>query len=203
MKFRKNLLSVANLRLVFAVVSLVKWARSSPVEMPSSRGRRAGIRNPHVDNFHRVSEDLYRSAQPSANGFKELQRLGIRTIINLRSWHSNAAVLKDTTLHSEKIEMTAAFPRDEQVVQFLRIIRNKANAPFLVHCYHGSDRTGTMTAVYRMVIQGWSKDEAVAEMTRGGFGFHNIWSMTLVRYLREMNLDLLKERAGLTSVLAK
>jgi len=144
-----------------------------------------------------VSEDLYRSAQPSANGFKELQRLGIRTIINLRSRHSDKAALKDTTLRCEEIEMTAAFPSDEQVVQFLRIISNKDDGPFLVHCQHGSDRTGTMTAIYRMVIRGWSKDEAVAEMTHGGFGFHTIWRMTLVPYRRKTNVDLLKEKAGL------
>lgn len=39
---------------------------------------------------------------------------------------------------------------------------------------HGSDRTGTMCALYRIAVQGWSKEDAIREMTAGGFGFHRI-----------------------------
>ncbi|HEX7917405.1 hypothetical protein [Rudaea sp.] len=45
----------------------------------------------------------------------------------------------------------------------------------LIHCWHGADRTGVVCAAYRMVVQGWSKADARAEMFDGGFGYHAVW----------------------------
>ena len=44
-----------------------------------------------------------------------------------------------------------------------------------MHCQQGADRTGTMMAFYRIAVQGWPKDDAIAEMKNGGYGFHSIW----------------------------
>ena len=44
--------------------------------------------------------------------------------------------------------------------------------PFFVHCQHGSDRTGVCIAAYRIVVQGWTKQDAIREMTGGNYGFH-------------------------------
>ncbi|WP_282598360.1 tyrosine-protein phosphatase, partial [Pseudomonas chlororaphis] len=53
----------------------------------------------------------------------------------------------------------------------VRAIQNaESDGPVLMHCKHGSDRTGLMSAMYRVVVQGWSKEEALNEMTGGGFG---------------------------------
>ena len=58
------------------------------------------------------------------------------------------------------------------------------------------------TAIYRIAVEGWSKDEAIAEMTRGGFGFHEIWK-NLVEYVRELDVERLKREAGITGPAAK
>ena len=42
-----------------------------------------------ASNLHKVSGVLYRSAQPDAAGFRNLKKMGIRTVINLRSFHSD------------------------------------------------------------------------------------------------------------------
>ena len=55
-----------------AAVRPVQWAE--PVEMEG------------VSNLHRISPTLYRSEQPTALGMKNLEKLGIRTIINLRAF---------------------------------------------------------------------------------------------------------------------
>ena len=39
-----------------------------------------------VSNLHRISPTLYRSEQPTALGMKNLEKLGIRTVINLRAF---------------------------------------------------------------------------------------------------------------------
>lgn len=47
----------------------------------------------------------------------------------------------------------------------------------------------------RHALEGWSKDEAIAEMTEGGFGFHATWG-NLVTYLRRLDVDEMKRRAA-------
>ena len=70
----------------------------------------------------------------------------------------------------------AAWDADEaEVLAFLRTVIKPENAPVFVHCRNGSDRTGTMVAAYRVVVQGWSKEAAIREMRDGPFGFHLIW----------------------------
>ena len=77
----------------------------------------------------------------------------------------------------------------------LRAIQEaETNGPVLMHCKHGSDRTGLMAAMYRVVIQGWSKEEALNEMTLGGFGTSNGFKDG-VRYM--MRADVAKLRHAL------
>ena len=45
----------------------------------------------------------------------------------------------------------------------------------LIHCYHGSDRTGASIAMYRIIFENWSTEDALNEMKYGGYGFHPIW----------------------------
>lgn len=156
----------------------------------------ARIRSRFLSNFRQVSPDLYRGAQPDRRGMKELERIGIKTVINLRKLHTDRDEMEGTSLRSEHIPMTAMFPENAQVVRFLRIVAKKENGPFFVHCLHGSDRTGTMVAFYRIVFQGWTKKRAIAEMTEGGFGFHKIWSATLIPFIHNADIERLKEPAG-------
>jgi len=151
---------------------------------------------PGLPNFYKVSDDLYRGAQPTAEGMKQLKELGIKTIINLRSVHSDRDELGDTKLAYVHMNMTTRGPKNDDVVRFLKIVTDSNSTPVFVHCQHGSDRTGTMCAIYRIAVQGWSKDEAIAEMTGGDFGFHRIW-MNLVDYVRKLDTDEIKKSAGL------
>ena len=76
------------------------------------------------------------------------EKLGIKTIVSLRAFHSDKDELESTTLHTERIYFKTWHPEDEDIVRFLKIVSNTNAGPFLVHCQHGSDRTGTMIAVY-------------------------------------------------------
>ena len=64
------------------------------------------IELPGLPNLHKVSDDLYRSAQPTAEGMQQLEKLGVKTVINLRSLHSDRDEIKDTGLTYEHIYMT-------------------------------------------------------------------------------------------------
>jgi protein tyrosine/serine phosphatase len=152
------------------------------------------IRLEGVPNLHKVSDTLYRSAQPSAEGMKNLKAMGIETIVNLRSFHSDRDKIKETGLSYEHIYMKAWHPEEEDAVRFLQIATNPQRTPVLVHCQHGADRTGAMCAIYRVAVQGWSREEALKEMTEGGFGFHGIWQ-DLFQWINSLDMEKLKERA--------
>ncbi len=147
--------------------------------------------NAAVPNLHRVSQILYRSAQPDAAGMQAIEALGIVTVINLRAFHNDADELAGTALLSEELSVKTWHIEDEDVIRVLRTINDPSRQPVLIHCQHGADRTGVMCAMYRIVIQGWTKDDAIREMTDGGFGFWPHWT-NIVRYVREADIERLK-----------
>ena len=165
-------------------------------ESPRPRSWAKPIRIDGVPNLYRVSEDLYRSAQPTAEGMKNLKAMGIQTIINLRSFHSDRDEIGLTDLAYEHIYMKPWHPEEKEIVQFLQIIIDPKRTPVLVHCQYGADRTGTMGAIYRIAIQGWTKEEAIKEMTEGGFGFHGVWG-NLVQYIKDLDIEDIRKKAGL------
>ena len=148
-----------------------------------------------VPNYHKVSDTLYRSAQPTAEGMANLKAQGVQTIVNLRSFHSNRKEIGNTGLASEHIFMKTWHPEREEVVRFLQIVTDPKRTPALVHCQHGADRTGTMCAIYRVAVQGWTKDEAIREMTQGGYGFHEIWP-NLPAWIKDLDIEAVRKDAG-------
>lgn len=145
-----------------------------------------------LPNFHKVTDALYRGAQPTAEGMRQLKKLGVKTVINLRSLHSDKDEIGDLDLAYEHIRMIW-HPNKEEVVQFLQIVSDRKRAPVFVHCMHGADRTGVMCAIYRVAICGWTKQEAISEMTMGGFGYHKIWS-NLIRFVEDLDISEIKKR---------
>ncbi len=171
-----------------AAQSAAPTARSAKWAQPLSR--------PGLPNLFKVSDGFYRGAQPTAEGIRQLPKLGVHTIVNLRTLHSDADKVAGLPLSYESISFKAWHPEHEDVVRFLKIVTKPGNQPIFVHCQHGADRTGMMTAVYRIVVQGWSKDDAIREMTQGGFGFHPIWH-DLVDYVRKLDVKALRSEAGI------
>lgn len=146
-----------------------------------------------VPNLYKVSDKLYRSAQPTAIGMQNLEKMGIKTVINLRSFHSDQNELKGTGLTGEHLFVKAWHPEREEALRFLQIVTDPARTPALVHCQHGADRTGTFCAVYRIAIQNWTKDNAIKEMTDGGFGFHEVWN-NLPEWIEKLDVGPLRQK---------
>jgi tyrosine-protein phosphatase SIW14 len=151
---------------------------------------------PGVPNLYKVSDSLYRGAQPTTEGMRQLENMGIKTIVNLRDVHSDSGEIKNTKLAYENIQTTAFDIETDDVVRFLGIVTDPNRTPVFVHCQRGADRTGLMCAVYRIVVQGWSKDQAIEEMTKGGFGFYRGWQ-NLIDYIRNLDVDQIKKQTGL------
>jgi protein tyrosine phosphatase (PTP) superfamily phosphohydrolase (DUF442 family) len=153
---------------------------------------------PGLPNLHRVSDALYRGAQPEREGFAELKALGIRTVIDLRTFHNEKEHCAEQGLAYVRIPMQAWRTEDEDTIEFLRVVTDPERQPVFLHCLHGADRAGMLSAVYRVVVQGWPKEEALREMREGGFGFHEQFQ-GLLRYVRELDIESIRERAGLSA----
>lgn len=145
-----------------------------------------------TENFFRISGDLYRAGQPSAAAMRVYEAYGIKTVINLRTFHSDEDEVRGTGLVLVEIPVLTWDLDMAEVAAVLQAIRDAAK-PVLLHCQHGSDRTGLMVAMYRIVEQGWDKEEAIAEMTGGGFGFHGIWSH-IPEFIRKADIEALRSK---------
>ncbi|SRR5579875_332057 len=121
-----------------------------------------------IPNSQKVNAGLWRGAQPNAATLRMLRDDGCRTLVDLRlpghgtRWE--AAQARKLGLNYYNIPMSFDKPSQAKVDLFMSIARNPDLQPVFVHCRQGADRTGTLLALYRIVNEGWSYDEAYWEM---------------------------------------
>jgi len=142
---------------------------------------------PGLSNFAQISEVLYRGAQPTPEGFKRLERLGIKTVVNLRAYGSDSRRMRKAehcALNYVHLRCRAWLPSSKKLARFIRILRDPANQPVFVHCLHGSDRTGLAVGAYRIIEQDWKAEDAAAELH--AFGFHRRFFPQILRHLKRL-----------------
>ncbi len=201
-------LSLAFLLLLGACVAAAR--QGTPGANGNGAGTTATLRAARQDslhgvkNFGQVTPALYRGAQPTAQGFEQLQKLGVAVVIDFRDEKSQ--------IDRERRELQArhmtfvsipwnAFhdPAPEQVREYFAVLRANADKKVFVHCHKGADRTGTMVALYRIAAQGWTADDAVREMKT--YHLHAFWFPHLERYVKSFPQQL-KSDASLHNALA-
>ena len=163
-------------------------------QTPASPARNPdwATRLPHVSNLHQVTPALYRSARLDSVDVAQLQALGVKTVISLRSFHSDTDLLKDSGIRTVRIPINTWAIRDRHVVEAMRSIRAaEEHGPVLLHCLHGADRTGMMTAMYRMLYQGWPREKAIDELKNGGYGYHAVWR-NIEKYLKRVDVEAIR-----------
>lgn len=143
-----------------------------------------------LTNLYQIDSGVYRSEQPSDADFKALEKYGIREVLNLRNRHSDDDEAAGTKIKLYRLKMKAHSVSEDQLINALRIIKNR-KGPIVFHCHHGSDRTGAVCAMYRIVFQGVSKQKAIQEMTEGGFGFHRIYK-NIIRTIEKADIERIK-----------
>ena len=129
-------------------------------------------------NLYRIDDKLYRSEQLTRADAPQLAELGIKSVVNLRYFDRND---NDTALAGHGLALLnkpllawRVTPR--QIAETLYLIEQRqTHGAVLIHCYHGADRTGLISAMYRIVYQNWPIEEAKREMQQGPYGYHSIW----------------------------
>jgi len=147
----------------------------------------------HFKNLYKLNDALYRSEQPNKKGFKEIELIGVKTILNLRRLRDNTKKAKDFNFNLVHYPIKTKALNEEDIYNALRIIKN-AEQPVLVHCWHGSDRTGTIIAAYRMVIENWSKEDAIHEFQLDHLGYHYKMYPNLLVLLNTLDVEKMKNR---------
>jgi len=143
-------------------------------------------------NFQKVSDALYRGGHPSAESLARLRVLGVRTVVSLRTFNVHADRLAGLGLGYVHVSFKPGHPEDEDVVRFLKVVGDPDRRPVYVHCKWGTDRCGMMAAVYRIAVQGWPKERAIAEMTAMGYD-PKTWP-EIRRYVEELDAEALREK---------
>lgn len=153
-------------RVAFVVLSLAVFASVVEAqEEPTS--------HKELPNFQKINEQLYRGAQPLEGGLERLVALGVKTIVNLRDDDKRARDEERAAiglgLRYFNIPLKSyARPDAKEIERILSIIETSENQPVFVHCKRGSDRTGTVIAVYRIRHDNWTAAQALQEAnTRG------------------------------------
>lgn len=136
-----------------------------------------------LSNVGKVSPAIFRGSQPLPEGYITLKKMGIKTVINLRTSKNEKKVVESTGMRSIEIPMNVLSDVNvETVNRIIEIMADPINQPVYIHCKLGQDRTGVVVAAYRMKVDGWSLSEAEAEMQ--AFGFNDLW-YKLKKFIRK------------------
>ena len=124
--------------------------------------------------FHRVDENYVRGSQPMRGGIGTLKRLGVKTVVDLRSIYDHTDEVKTAAeiagLGYEWVPMSVWNPpTDDEANKFVSIVGDTAKEPFFVFCADGLNRTGEMTAIYRVARNNWNVQKALDEADQLGF----------------------------------
>lgn len=144
-----------------------------------------------LKNMYQVNDTIYRCEQPDRSDFRRLDSLGIKSVLNLRSLHSDSAKVGRLHLNIFDIPMEADAIGDAEIVAALRVLRHSPK-PIIVHCMKGSDRTGVVMSMYRIIFQNWSREKAILEMMEGGYGFHRGYK-NIPAYIRSVDIKMIRK----------
>ncbi len=144
----------------------------------------AGTQVAGVGNFEKLNDHVYRGAQPTDDGFRNLARLGIRTVIDLQPYGDARS------LNEEKVVKVAGMAYinvgmkgmeslpEAGIAKVLALLEDTTTGPIFVHCHRGADRTGGIIACYRIEHDHWANDKALAEARSMGMS----WYQTAIQH---------------------
>jgi protein tyrosine/serine phosphatase len=203
MNFKKLLLAVAIAALATATFKLSsRSSKQAEVPEPDARQQAASVdlgraclseqldeRSAQVQValplFHRVDERYLRGSQPAHEGVSLLKRMGVKAIVDLCSIYDHT---DRVGIEAERLGLRYYWlpmsvwdpPTDQETARFLSIVTDPSNAPLYIFCADGLNRTGEMTAIYRIAHHGWAAEQAIKEMDEVGF---NPYYWTLRNYV--------------------
>ena len=135
-----------------------------------------------------VAPGVWRGHAPWLRGnYRQLQEMGFQAVLDIRGNQPRASARERRKLERMgiiyiKVRMGFHPLRDGTGERVLAALQNPPALPMYVHCNVDKDRSSAVIGVYRMRVQGWSREAAIAEAE--SFGLRRFF-IGLNRYLRK------------------
>ncbi|HEV2558727.1 MAG TPA: tyrosine-protein phosphatase [Microvirga sp.] len=150
-------------------------------------------------NKHRVTDRLWRSAQPAPYQLAQLKAEGVRTVVNLRggrehgSWQLQKDACDRLGLTLVDFVVRSRGAPDRETILGAKRFFDTVEYPAVLHCKSGADRAGFVAALYLIVHEGRPVAEALRQLSMryGHFRFAKtgILDAFFERYLIEGELN--------------
>ena len=123
------------------------------------------------NNFHQVSNEVYRANQPSPSHLRSYKDRGIKAVLNLRGFTQQSYALfeedscKNLGLDFISVPFSgSSAPQPEKLLEIIDLM-DKIPKPFVLHCKSGADRAGLVSAMYLIVQKKLSVTEAKKQLS--------------------------------------
>lgn len=129
-------------------------------------------------NFHKVTPALWRSAQPTPRQFAKLARQGLKTVVSLRggrrhgSWPLEVEACAANGLTLAEYIVTSRGAPDAETILAMDEFFGTLQTPVLIHCKSGADRAGFVAALYLIMRENKSADQALKQLSIRYGHFH-------------------------------
>lgn len=133
-------------------------------------------------NRHRVGAKLWRSAQPTPYQIAGFAARGVRTVVSLRggrrhgSWPLEREACARHDLRFVELVVRSRGAPDRQTILDAARFFETLDYPALIHCKSGADRAGFVAALYMILREGATADEALKQLSFRYGHFH--WAKT-------------------------
>lgn len=174
MRTRRAVPALISLTSVLALTLSSAYAGDRASTTRSGRQIAKAIPESGIPRFAEIRPGLARGGWPGEEGVRYLKNHGYKTVVSFLTDPAESAWVVQSGMKYVHLPMRSSFffadtPTKDQVRQFLEIVKDSTQYPAFIHCKAGKDRTGAMSAIYRMEACGWTADEAVEEMKAFGF----------------------------------
>lgn len=147
-----------------------------------------------IKNFDQVDAHVYRGGQPTDEGFQNLAKLGVKTIIDLREAGDRSTaedrLVTAAGMKYVNVPMTGLTPPTErEITQILSMLEDSSSGPVFVHCLRGADRTGAVIAAYRIDHDKWDNVRALKDAKAHSMSFFQVPREHYIRSFRPFTVD--------------
>ena len=123
------------------------------------------------NNFHQVSDEVYRANQPTPSHLRSYKDRGIKAVLNLRGFTQQSyALFEEDSCKKLGLDLISvpfsgsSAPQPEKLLEIIDIME-KIPKPFVLHCKSGADRAGLVSAMYLIVQKKLSVAEAKKQLS--------------------------------------
>lgn len=139
---QKRILLSLLLGVIFSISIFSQNLKVEKITLPDSE----------LTNLYKIDSGVYRSEQPSHEDFKALEKYGIGEALNLRNRHSDDDEAAGTNVKLHRVKTKAHSINEEQLIEALRIIKNRK-----ADCYPLPSRIRSHRSCLRTLSSGISE----------------------------------------------